>query len=129
MKVAISVSIDDKHIKYMKDRGINPSKWVNEKMNENFKDRKEMIKELKEEIKIKQKNVNKIEKEISEEENKATEITKNLSKEAINEIKESKRILEKDNHYFEGRFGRFKNLFKSDIDKETFRKLIVSIKL
>jgi len=51
-----------------------------------------------------------------------------LSVDKVNEIKESKRIIEKDKSYFEGRRMRYNNLFKETFNKVEFQKLLDGVK-
>ena len=129
MKRSISISINDKYWEYMKEKGVNPSKWVNERMEQEFKSKEQAIEEL-EQSKIKtQEKIDFLKKNVAEDKQKQEEILKGLSKEEIIELKESSGILEQNYDYFDGRYSRFKNLFDSDMDRDTFKKLLRSIKL
>ena len=129
MKRSISISINDKYWEYMKEKGVNPSKWVNERMEQEFKSKEQAIEEL-EQSKIKtQEKIDFLKKNMEEDKQKQEEILKGLSKEEIIELKESSGILEQNYDYFDGRYSRFKNLFDSDMDRDTFKKLLRSIKL
>lgn len=128
MKVTKSISIDSEFIPYMEQRRINLSRWVNQKMKEEFKSKAVRIEEIEKEIVEKQKIIVEINNEDAKKAERLREKIEGLSKEAKLEIIESLRILEQQPNLFEGRLNRYRHLFDNTLTVDEFKVLLNNIK-
>jgi len=129
MKATISISVDSEYLQLMKSRGINPSKWFGEKMKNEFKTKEEIAIELQDKIKQDQEKLVLLNNQIIEEKINMETKLNNLSEAQKEELINSKRILDRDASFFDGRYNRYKNLFNKKLQQEEFRDLLNAIKL
>ena len=124
-KVSTSISLDYDSYRHIKERGINLSEWVNNKILKEFEDKKEIIKRLEQEIKDKENQIKEINKNIQNQKSKEKEILSKLTEEQKEELKESIRIIkEKGDGFFEGRYHRYNYIFKLNISEQEFKELL-----
>ncbi len=128
MKVTKSISIDVEYAQYMDAHDINISRWVNQKMKEEFKSKEVRIKEVEEEILKKQKIIEEIKNEDAKKLERLQEKINKLSQDARVDLIEAKGILERDPSYFDGRFGRYRYLFDKTVTVDEFKILLNNIK-
>jgi len=123
-KVGISITIDSNNYDYFKNKGINISEWINNRMERELKSKEDKIKELEQDINKKRLEIEQLKKELNEDRIKLDKIKNNLTKEQINEIKESIEMIKDRVYLFEGRYNRYKNMFNPNITKDEFKELL-----
>ena len=128
MKVTKSISVDSEFITYIEQHNINMSRWVNQKMKEEFKSKDARIKEIENEISEKQKLIEGIKNEDAKKLELLKEKISSLSEDAKSDLIESYKLLEAKPMYLEGRFNRYRNLFDKTITIDEFKILLNNIK-
>jgi len=111
-KVGVSITIDVESYNYCKYNSINISRWVNDKMANEFLDANSRIKKLEDKKKEIEEEINQIRIKEKETIKQKAEKVKNLPKEKMEELKDSIRIInEKGMTYQKTRYDRYINLF------------------
>lgn len=120
-----TINLKEELYQHIKSKTDNISRFINNLIKEKMETEQEKIEKLKEEITIKTKEIEKLEVKKIEEQKIKEDLIKNLTKEQVNELKKSIEILNKEGGqgYFEGRYNRYKNLFRN-IGKEEFKELL-----
>ncbi len=124
-KVSTSITLDYKNLGYIKDKKINLSEWVNDKISKEFENKEEVIRRFEADIEERKKIIKNLKNEIVEEKKKEQTKMNNLSKEEIEEIRESIKILDERGYsFFGGRYNKYKNLYNQNITREEFEELL-----
>jgi len=124
-KVSTSISIDFENWEYIKEKRINLSEWVNLRIKRELMDKQKKIERLEKEINDKRQEIKKLKEDIEKMDKEKEDYIKNLNKEELEELNETKRILnESGNQFFEGRYMRYKKLYKPEITIDEFKQII-----